>query len=325
MIFRAKWPMWALLVILVLALSACAGGQAPEPTATFTPHPTFTPTPEGQVANANLFNAVLGNQADSGSSLALPTDTPTPVPTATPIPDTPTPTPEPPTPTPVPPAVIINRDTVNVRQGPGTNYPIVGRASNGQQFVITGKNPGGDWWQIDFNGKSGWIIDRLVDKQGQIDLVQVVASIPAPPPTPTPRPPTPTPVPTAPPAPAFPYTLGKSESCVPNAGQTYFSGFVRDKNNNPINGVCVLVYYYAPRKIKCSGCDGVGDGVWGFSPFGGPAPAGTPVEIYVVKCPAEIPLGGVSSGFGDLTPLSEKWTRTINQSEQCTGITFYQN
>jgi hypothetical protein len=40
-----------------------------------------------------------------------------------------------------------------------------------------------------------------------------------------------------------------------------------------------------PRNTKCSGCDGVGDGVWGFSPFGGPAPAGTTVEIFVVECP----------------------------------------
>ncbi len=325
MILKSKWTVLATSMLLLLVLAACGGQQAPEPTATFTPHPTFTPTPEGQLANEQLFNAEISQNDAGGSSVALPTDTPTLVPTDTPIPEPPTPTPEPPTPTPVPAAVIINRDTVNIRQGPGVSYPVVGRASSGQQFIITGKNPAGDWWQIDFNGKTGWIIDRLVDKAGQIDLVEVVASIPAPPPTPTPRPPTPTPVPTAPPAPAFPFTLGKSDVCEPNAGQTYFSGFVRDKNNNPINGVCVLVYYYEPRKIKCSGCDGVGDGVWGFSPFGGPAPAGTPVEIYVVKCPADIPLGGISSGFGDLTPLSEKWSKTINESVQCTGITFYKN
>ncbi|NOZ71865.1 MAG: SH3 domain-containing protein [Chloroflexi bacterium] len=327
MLRQRKWHLLAAGLLLLFSVSACnllGQQQAPEPTATYTPRPTFTPTPQGQVANAQLFETEINNNS-GGESVALPTDTPTPIPTDTPTAEPPTPTPVPPTPTPVPPKVIITRETVNIRQGPGTNYPIVGRAAQGQKFSITGKNPAGDWWQIDFNGKAGWIIDRLVDKEGQIDLVQVVASIPAPPPTPTPRPPTPTPVPTAPPAPTFPYTLGKSERCDPNPGQTYFNGFIRDKKNNPINGVCVVVSFYGPRKLKCSGCDGVGDGVWGFSPFGGPAPAGTPVEIYVVPCPSEIPLGGLSSNFGDLTPLSEKWTKTINESVQCTGITFYKN
>ncbi|NOZ51447.1 MAG: SH3 domain-containing protein [Chloroflexi bacterium] len=330
MILKPKWPVLAAILLLLLSLTACSAlskQQAPEPTATYTPHPTFTPTPAGQVANAQLFDADINqNNTGAGSeSVALPTDTPTTVPTDTPTPEPPTPTPVPPTPTPVPPAVIINRDTVNVRRGPGVNYAIAGRASKGKKFNITGKNPAGDWWQIDFNGQAGWIIDRLVNKEGQLDLVQVVASIPAPPPTATPRPPTPTPAPTAIPAPTFPFTLGKSDVCEPNIGQTYFNGFVRDKNNNPVNGVCVLVSYYGPRKLKCSGCDGVGDGVWGFSPFGGPAPAGTPVEIFVVSCPADVPLGGISSGFGDLTPLSQKWTKTIGESVQCTGITFYKN
>ena len=87
---------------------------------------------------------------------------------------------------------------------------------------------------------------------------------------------------------------------------------------------CVYtIAFYGPRNTKCSGCDGVGNGEWGFSPFGGPAPAGTTVEIYVVQCPANMPLGGQSSDFGDLTPLSEKWVYTVNESMQCSGITFY--
>jgi hypothetical protein len=67
----------------------------------------------------------------------------------------------------------------------------------------------------------------------------------------------------------------------------------------------------------------VGDGNWGFSPFGGPAPAGTTVEIYVVSCEG-VTEGGQdqATGFSDLTPKSNKWVRTINASEQCTGITF---
>ena len=90
-----------------------------------------------------------------------------------------------------------------------------------------------------------------------------------------------------------------------------------------MNAVCLHIAFYEPRTTKCSGCDGVGDGAWGFSPFGGPAPRGVPIEIFVVECPASgVPTGGMGSDFGNLTPQSPKWTRTINDSEQCTGITF---
>ena len=113
----------------------------------------------------------------------------------------------------------------------------------------------------------------------------------------------------------------------PNADQTYFNGFVRRRDNSAMNGVCVHVAYYGPRNTKCSGCDSVGDGVWGFSPFGGPAPAGTTVEIYVVTCPSSMPVGGqtIDTGFGDLTPQSDRWVHTVTSSEQCTGITFVSN
>ena len=313
-----------ILLTLTLVATGCRAKETPVPTPTRTPKPTFTPTPEGQLINAPLFAQDVSASPTSAEVAALPTDTPTPPPPPT---DTPTPTPLPPTPTPVPPMVVANQ-LVNVRSGPGTVYPVIGQAQAGQKFVVTGKNPKGSWWQIDFNGKTGWIVDSLVSKEGELADVQVVASIP-PAPTPTPRPPTPTPKPTQPPKPSYPYSLGKgSWRCEPNPGTTYFNGFVRDRNNNPLNGVCVHVAYYGPRNTKCTGCDGVGDGVWGFSPFGGPAPPGTSVEIFIVPCPnGPMPPGGqtVATGFGDLTPMSDKWQMTINESVQCTGITFYKN
>jgi hypothetical protein len=233
--------------------------------------------------------------------------------------------------------VVVNSN-MNVRGGPGTNYNIIGAANQGQRYPVTGKNNDGTWWQISYNGQPGWVFGELVTPQNT-QAVAVAANIPAPPPTATPAPVPPTPVPqptqppqaqpTAPPATnndSFPYLLGEnSAQCAPNAGNTYFSGFVRDTNNNLVNGVCVHIHFYEPRKTVCSGCDGVGDGNWGFSPFGGPAPAGTAVEIFVVPCEGNMPLGGqtAESGFGNLTPQSPKWTRTLTQSEQCTGITFY--
>jgi hypothetical protein len=328
--FTKKRTLILLVTILVLAFVAagCGGSDTPPPTPTRTPKPTFTPTPEGQVVNAPLFeeSATPGNDGDTVAE--APTNTPTPEPQQPT--DTPIPTQEPPTPTPTPqPPQISVSQVVNVRSGPSTAYRVIGQAQPGQKYPITGKNAKGDWWQINFNGKPGWIVDRLVAKEGQLDTVQVVANIPPPPPTSTPRPrptATPIPAPTQPPKPSYPYSLVQgSWRCDPNAGTTYFNGFVKDRAGNMLNGVCVHIAYYGPRKTKCSGCDGVGNGNWGFSPFGGPAPPGTPVEIYVVPCPPNMPLGGQSSNFGDLTPQSDKWTMTINESVQCTGITFVKN
>jgi glucose/arabinose dehydrogenase len=62
---------------------------------------------------------------------------------------------------------------MNVRGGPGTNYPIVGSAQAGSRFAITGKNAAGTWWQIDFSGRPGWLFAGLVQatNAGQTPVV----------------------------------------------------------------------------------------------------------------------------------------------------------
>jgi hypothetical protein len=321
---------------LFVLLSACTSPAAPPPP-TRTPPPTFTPTPVVEAPTPDPVAAVptqaveappaeqeqppqdqnQEGQPAEGEQPATPAETPTTAPT----------------PTPQVAEVIIN-SSINVRQGPGTNYNIIGAASQGERFPATGKNQAGDWWQINYRGQAGWVFGQLVTPQNT-GGVQVAQNIPAPPPPPPPTN-TPVPQPTQPPAPApppaqpgvqdqgLPFVLLNTERCDPNAANTYFQGFVRYRDNSPRNGVCIHIHFYEPRATKCSGCDGVGDGIWGFEPFGGPAPPGTTVEIFVVSCPGQLPPGGQSqsSGFGDLTPRSPKWTRTIQQSEQCTGITF---
>jgi uncharacterized protein YraI len=352
-------------VFLLSALLTACGPQAPAPLATRTPLPTFTPppsvdqepiqpdvppvaeepAPQEPAPQEPAAPEAPGDQA-SDETQGADTQDPTPLEPAPAEPEPELPTPEP------DPQVTVS-SMMNVRAGPGTNYNIIGSANAGQTFRVTGRNPENTWWQIDFNGQPGWLFGDLVTAQNT-QAVAVASNIPAPPPptatpipqpTPVPQPPAPE---TEPPAPEpepqepepqepepqepeppsqgdFPFTLGEGR-CDPNAGMTYFEGYVRDSNNNPVNGVCVHIHFYEPRNTKCSGCDGVGDGVWGFSPFGGPAPQGTPVEIFVVACDPNIPESGqtAQSGFGDLTPQSPKWTRVINESEQCTGITFYQ-
>lgn len=333
---------WLGIVFITATIVACAPAAEPA-VPTRPPAPTFTPTTAIQAPGANVDPAVAAAAATAAAAEVAATQAVAES-TQPPAEAAPTEAPtEAPTNTPVAAAEVVISSQVNVRGGPGTNYNIIGAANAGQRFPVTGKNNDGSWWQIDFNGQRGWVLGELVSAQNT-QAVALAQDIPAPPPTntPAPIPPTPVPQPTtppeqpaeqpaeptaapAPPAQDFPFVLGDNAQCAPNAGNTYFSGYVRDSSNNLINGVCVHLAFYGPRGTKCSGCDGVGDGNWGFSPFGGPAPAGTQVEIYIVPCEGSMPMGGQTeqSGFGNLAQQSPKWTRTINSSEQCTGITFY--
>ncbi|RME63658.1 MAG: SH3 domain-containing protein, partial [Caldilineae bacterium] len=93
----------------------------------------------------------------------------------------------------------VTGDVANVRQGPGTNYPVIGSVNQGMAFDISGKNPAGDWYQFCcVNGETGWIFGQLVRVEHP-ELVAVAQNIPAPPPTATPPPPPPTNTPAPPP------------------------------------------------------------------------------------------------------------------------------
>jgi uncharacterized protein YraI len=92
------------------------------------------------------------------------------------------------------PAVTITQN-MNIRGGPGTIFEIVGNAEPGDRFLILGVNAEGDWWQIDFNGRTAWIYAPFVEAQNTED-VAVALEIPE----------APTPVPTATPDPATPPT-----------------------------------------------------------------------------------------------------------------------
>ncbi len=77
----------------------------------------------------------------------------------------------------VPVAMIDRR--VNVRSGPGASNPVIGVAVAGQQYLITGRNQTGDWWQIDKNGQTGWVFGELVTPVAvggvQVAVVRILA------------------------------------------------------------------------------------------------------------------------------------------------------
>ena len=198
-----RYRVWAVIgmILLTVALSSCtttrvARSTVGTPVPTKTLRPTFT------------------------STVGIPTLTPSPtaVP-ATATSEAPTATTEPPTPTASPTseaAKLTVNSAANVRSGPGTNYAQTGQLQPGQSFVITGKNPAGDWWQFDYNGQAGWVLGQMVRASGG-ERVEVVANIPPPPttaprPTARPQPPQPKPQPTQPPAAAYQYAAVRAAS-----------------------------------------------------------------------------------------------------------------
>jgi uncharacterized protein YraI len=208
---------------------------------------------------ASLLTTVLSHR------IAILQPTRTPLPTFSPLPSptplvvlpthtlaaTPTPIAAPvvPTPTPAVPAAqpsatrapggnlaAVTVDvSLNVRAGPGTDYPRVGSLAPGSTVPIVGRNADSSWWQITFedvpNGK-GWISARYgtARNTGNVPIVEAP------------------PVPTAPPAaptaaaaaerPAFQYSPLAWQGQW-NAGLAQIRGHVRDAAGNPVKGAFV--------------------------------------------------------------------------------------
>jgi len=74
---------------------------------------------------------------------------------------------------------------MNVRSGPGTNYPVVASAPAGSRYEIIGLNPARDWYQVRVPNRQepAWIFASLTTLSGSLDNVPQVAEsdIPAPP------------------------------------------------------------------------------------------------------------------------------------------------
>ena len=69
-------------------------------------------------------------------------------------------------------------DGVFLRTGPGTNYPSVGAAAQGDSGQIIGVSEDGEWWQFDapnFPGGSVWAIAEFIDATNTEDVPVVAA------------------------------------------------------------------------------------------------------------------------------------------------------
>ncbi|MBI3741690.1 MAG: SH3 domain-containing protein [Chloroflexi bacterium] len=84
----------------------------------------------------------------------------------------------PPTQTPTPlPVRVSAKQTVNVRQGPGIQFAIVGKLQPNNSSVVLGKDADGQWLQIAFpdSANPGWVSKSVVSVNGSVDSLQVIA------------------------------------------------------------------------------------------------------------------------------------------------------
>jgi SH3-like domain-containing protein len=68
----------------------------------------------------------------------------------------------------------VTGDLVNLRDGPGTGYAVVGRAKNGEALTAVGKTADGSWLQVSVSGKKGWVNSQLVTATGSVASLPVV-------------------------------------------------------------------------------------------------------------------------------------------------------
>ncbi len=77
------------------------------------------------------------------------------------------------------PRLTVKVATLNLRQGPGTNYAVVGKLTQGTQVTIIGRNAAGDWYQVrPLTGGPGWVTGSpaFVQVTGDLTAVPVVSA-----------------------------------------------------------------------------------------------------------------------------------------------------
>ena len=182
---RRYWPGFLLISMIALlwvrsSLVHAAPLQQtvppPTPTAETQPVPTATPVPDNNDDDDDNNNDNNNdNDNNNNDNNAPPTDTPAPQPTVAQG---------------LTGVVVVPR--LNVRQGPGTNFPVVGTVANGETVTVLSRNPVGDWWRVccaSGTSQDGWVAAQFIQPNfdlGQVNvLVAVDGALPTPPPEPT--------------------------------------------------------------------------------------------------------------------------------------------
>ena len=191
---------WSPALGLVLALAVTVLVVTTVPLGRGRTNSTGTAPAEMETPNAQMDTG--GTNGDDGTRNQLATP-PLPKPPAVPIlpQNTPTGTAE-------PMAVVQAQEGINVRSGPGIEYPVVSKQRFDAVLRLTGHDATKSWWEVDLSqltgqaGARGWVSGSVVQARDtdRLEPVSVVSPVPEPTATATPVPtatPTHTATPTA--------------------------------------------------------------------------------------------------------------------------------
>jgi uncharacterized protein YraI len=148
----------------------------------------FGDSGEDQVAEVTRKIVSFSTEEPTSEPTATLESSPTSKPIATPVPiaDAPEPTPTPmpePTDTPEvnqPPVVTAGESDINMRNGPGTDYDIVGTLSAGKSLEIVGRNSDSSWWQVSAPDGLCWVAAGVTTVSNVDDSIPVVEAPPVP-------------------------------------------------------------------------------------------------------------------------------------------------
>jgi heat shock protein HslJ/uncharacterized protein YraI len=138
--------------------------------------------------------------------------------------DLPGPEPAPGTPT----GIVVTPQGTNVHSGPGTDYPVIGLAQNGDEGTIVGRSADGLWWAASIPSAPdgvGWVsaYDVVVTNAENVPVLEAPPTVVVPPvgtpaATPTPQPPAATTTPQPPAATSTPLPPTATPTSPPPTG-----------------------------------------------------------------------------------------------------------
>jgi hypothetical protein len=158
----------------------------PPPEPANLPRPTSTPTPTRTVAPTSTARPTSTAPTPDTTALAAvatvnaalnATAGDTPVVGTTHAASLPTATPPPPTTTPMTPQVEVLADSINLRSGPGSSYPVIGLANSGERYPVVGQAADCAWLQVAQGGDDvAWLTGAPVYTRLNVPCSRVPAA-----------------------------------------------------------------------------------------------------------------------------------------------------
>ena len=87
------------------------------------------------------------------------------------------------------PTAYVTVSLLNLRSGPGTEFDVVTMAAVDEALPIIGQDENWpEWWQVDYNGQTGWVFAPMIETAGPLSQVPNMTALPLPSSSPTPTP-----------------------------------------------------------------------------------------------------------------------------------------